>query len=114
MWGVPRGLLPAGVSGPWFQPPAEKAFLTSRRLVCEVHPIDARSAAPEAIQAFAYRYGDGWRALYVGRRVQHKIDTAIGYGATHLLVLEDATADEAWLIDELKPALNDVGRSGWR
>jgi len=114
MWGLPRGLLPAGAIGPWFLPPAEKACLTSRRLACEVHPIDARRASPGAIHAFAYRYGDGWRVIYVGRRVQHKIDTAIGYGATHLLVLKDATVDEAWLIDELKPPLNDVALGGWR
>ena len=114
MWGVPRALLPAGVIGPWFRPPADKAWLTCRRLGCEVRPIDARPASAESVQAFAYRYGDGWRVLYVGRRVQHKIDTAIGYGATHLLVLEDSTVDEAWLIDELKPPLNDIALGGWR
>jgi hypothetical protein len=107
MWAMPRALSSAGnLLGPWVQPPAEKAHLTSRALAFTVHPIGARPVAGEAIRAFAYRYGAGWRVLYVGRRVEHKISTAIGYGATHLLVLEDGTADEAWLIDELKPPLN--------
>ena len=107
MWGMPRALLPAG--GSWFQPPVEKAYLTSRALAFEVHPIDARPANPGSLQAFAYRSGIEWRVLYVGRSVQHKIDTAIGYGATHLLTLDDPTADETTLIAELKPPLNDVG-----
>ena len=86
--------------------PAEKAYLTSRSFAFDVHPVDARPTAPDAVQALAYRYGEGWRVVYVGRRVEHKISTAIGYGATHLLVLEDDAADEAWLIDELRPPLN--------
>jgi hypothetical protein len=52
--------------------------------------------------------------VYVGARVQHKVDTAIGYGATHLLVRAGSAADEAWLVDELKPPLNDTGLGGWR
>jgi len=107
MWAMPRALSSAGgLLGPWTQPPAEKAHLTSRLLAFTVHPIDAQPAARDAVRAFAYRYGAGWQVLYVGRRVEHKIGTAIGYGATHLLVLEDGAADEAWLIDELKPLLN--------
>jgi ribonucleotide monophosphatase NagD (HAD superfamily) len=98
----------------WFQPPAEKACLTSRSLAFDVHPIGARATAPDTVNAFAYRYGEGWRVVYVGRQVQHKIDTAIGYGATHLLVLEGAAADESWLIDELKPPLNETALGGWR
>ena len=62
-----------------------------------------------ALYAFAYRNGRGWRVLYVGTRIRHKVDTAIGYGATHLLVRPGAAADEAWLIGDLKPPLND----GW-
>ena len=93
MWGMPRSAA------------AEKAYLTSRALAFDVRPVEARPA-PDAVQAFAYRYGASWQVLYVGRRVEHKIGTAIGYGATHLLVLEDSAADEAWLIDELKPPLN--------
>ena len=104
MWAMPRALS-AGLLGPWIQPIAEKAHLTSRSLAFSVHPIDAHPAARNAVSAFAYRYGAGWRVLYVGRRVEHKIGTAIGYGATHLLVLEDAAADEAWLIEELRPPL---------
>jgi hypothetical protein len=84
---------------------AEKAYLTSRSFAFDVRPVDARPN-PDALQAFAYRYGAGWRVVYVGRSVEHKVSTAIGYGATHLLVLEDEAADEAWLIDELKPPLN--------
>ena len=103
-----------GLFGPWFQPAAEKACLSSRSLDFEVHPIGARRAVPGAVYAFAYRYGLGWRVLYVGTRTQHKIDTAIGYGATHLLVRPGSAADEAWLIDELKPPLNDAGVGGWR
>ena len=90
--------------------PAEKAYLTSRSFAFDVRPVDARPK-PDAVQAFAYRYGAGWRVVYVGRQVAHKTSTAIGYGATHLLVRSAAAADEAWLIDELRPPLNDVG---WR
>ena len=129
---MPRTLLPAGgvaaLGSPetvgqflrglvdaWLRPAAEKAWLSSRALAFEVHPIGARpKTLPGAVQAFAYRYGRGWRVLYVGRHAQHKIDTAIGYGATHLLVRTVSAADEAWLIDELKPPLNDPGRGGWR
>jgi len=103
---MPRALSSAGLLGPWAQPPVEKAHLTSRSLTFTVHAIDARPPVGDAVRAFAYRYGAGWQVLYVGRRVEHKFSTAIGYGATHLLVLEDGTADEAWLIDELKPPLN--------
>jgi hypothetical protein len=103
---MPRALSSAGLLGPWAQPPVEKAHLTSRSLAFAVHPIGGRPPVGDAVRAFAYRYGAGWQVLYVGRRVEHKISTAIGYGATHLLVLEDGTADEAWLIDELKPPLN--------
>jgi hypothetical protein len=85
--------------------PAEKAYLTSRSFAFDVRPVDAQPE-PDAVQAFAYRYGESWRVVYVGRRVEHKISTAIGYGATHRLVLEDGWADEAWLIDELRPPLN--------
>ncbi len=109
MWGMPRSLSAGGLIGPWVQPPSEKAYLTSRSLAFAVHPIGARPVVREAVHAFAYRYGPGWRVVYVGRQVQHKIDTAIGYGATHPLVLEDGAADEAWLIDALKPPLNN----GW-
>lgn len=106
MWAMPRALSSAGsLLGPWTHPPTEKAHLTSRAFAFTVHPIGARLVG-DGIRAFAYRYGAGWRVLYVGRRVEHKIGTAIGYGATHVLVLEDGTADEAWLIDELKPPLN--------
>lgn len=95
----------------WFKPVAEKAWLSSRALAFDVHPIGARPNVADAVHAFAYRYGGDWRVLYVGTRAWHKIDTAIGYGATHLLVrTAPASADEAWLIDELKPPLND----GWR
>jgi hypothetical protein len=87
----------------------EKAYLTSRSLPFDVRSVEARPPE-DAVQAFAYRYGTGWQVVYVGRRVDHKIGTAIGYGATHRLVLEDGAADEAWLIDELRPPLND----GWR
>jgi hypothetical protein len=97
MWGMPR------------LASAEKAYLTSRALAFDVRSVDA-PPAQDTVQAFAYRYGESWRVVYVGRRVEHKIDTAIGYGATHLLVLEDPAADEAWLIDELKPPLNDAWR----
>jgi hypothetical protein len=83
----------------------EKAYLTSRSLAFDVRPVEAQPAQ-NSVQAFAYRYGAGWQVLYVGKHVEHKISTAIGYGATHLLVLEDSAADEAWLIDELKPPLN--------
>jgi hypothetical protein len=128
---MPRTLLPAGgvalgptetigsfLRGPslrgliagWFKPAAEKAWLSSRALAFEAHPIGARRPVPGALYAFAYRYGRGWRVLYVGTRIQHKVDTAIGYGATHLLVRPGAAADEAWLIGDLKPPLND----GWR
>jgi len=103
-----------GLIGPWFQPVGETAHLSSRSLAFDVHPIGARPGTPEALYAFAYRYGPGWRVLYVGRRTDHKIGTAIGYGATHLLVGQASTADEAWLIDELKPPLNDAGLGGWR
>ena len=96
MWGMPRFAS------------AEKAYLTSRSLAFDVRPVEARPAQ-DAVQAFAYRYGAGWQVVYVGRQVEHKVGTAIGYGATHLLVLED-TADEAWLIDELRPPLNDAWR----
>ena len=87
-------------------PVAEKTCLSSRSLAFEVHPIATPSDVDGALYAFAYRYGVGWRVLYVGARAQHKVDTAIGYGATHLLVLEDGAVDETWLIDELKPLLN--------
>ena len=123
---MPRTLSPGGVAslgpldtiGPffrglvasWFKPTAEKAHLSSRALAFEVHPIGVRRILPGALHAFAYRYGGGWRVLYVGTRTQHKIGTAIGYGATHLLVRAGAAADEAWLIDELKPPLNDSWR----
>jgi hypothetical protein len=104
---MPRALSSAGsLLGPWAQPPVEKAHLTSRSLAFTVHPIGTRPVTGDAVRAFAYRYGAGWQVLYVGRRVEHKTSTAIGYGATHLLVLEDGAADEGWLIDELKPPLN--------
>ena len=107
MWAMPRALSSAGnLLGPWVQPPVEKTRLTSRSLAFTVHPIGAQPVVGDAVRAFAYRYGAGWQVLYVGRRVEHKISTAIGYGATHLLVLEDSTADEAWLIGELNPPLN--------
>lgn len=108
MWAMPRALSSAGsLLGPWVQPAVEKAHLTSRSLAFAVHPIGARPITrDDAVRAFGYRYGSGWRVLYVGRRVEHKIGTAIGYGATHLLVLDDGTVDEAWLIDDLKPPLN--------
>src|SRR5262245_3994052 len=107
MWAMPRALSSAGsLLGPRAHPPVEKAHLTSRALAFTVHPIDAHPATRDAVLAFAYRYGAGWQVLYVGRRVEHKISTAIGYGATHLLVLEDGAADEAWLIGDLKPPLN--------
>ena len=96
MWGMPRSAA------------AEKAYLTSRALAFDVRPVEARPAA-DAVQAFAYRYGASWQVVYVGRHVEHKVGTAIGYGATHLLVLEDP-ADEAWLIDELRPPLNESWR----
>ena len=124
---MPRTLLPAGgaaalgsletigsffrgLIAAWFRPAAETAWLSSRSLAFDVHPIGARPNVPGAVHAFAYRYGQDWRVLYVGARARHKIDTAIGYGATHLLVRVGSAADEAWLIDELKPPLND----GWR
>ena len=123
---MPRTLLPAGgvvALGPtetvgsflrgliagWFKP-VEKAWLSSRALAFEAHPIGVRRPVPGALYAFAYRNGRGWRVLYVGTRIRHKVDTAIGYGATHLLVRPGAAADEAWLIGDLKPPLND----GWR
>ena len=99
-----RGLIDA-----WFKP-AEKTWLSSRSLAFEVQPIGERPNRPDALYAFAYRHGRGWRVLYVGARTQHKIGTAIGYGATHLLVCAGGAAHEAWLIDELKPPLNE----GWR
>jgi hypothetical protein len=83
---------------------AEKAYLTSRAFAFDVRPVDARPA-PDALQAFAYRYGAGWQVVYVGRQADHMVGTAIGYGATHRLVGGSA-ADEAWLIAELKPPLN--------
>jgi hypothetical protein len=104
-----RGLIDA-----WFKPVAEKAHLSSRSLAFEVHPIGARLAVPSALYVFAYRYARGWRVLYVGAQARHKIQTAIGYGATHLLVRAGSVVDEAWLIDELNPPLNDVGFGGWR
>lgn len=124
---MPRTLLPAGgvaALGPtetvgaflrgliagWFKPVVEKAWLSSRVLAFEAHPIGARRPVPGALYAFAYRNGRGWRVLYVGTRIRHKVDTAIGYGATHLLVRPGAAADEAWLIGDLEPPLND----GWR
>ena len=124
---MPRTLLPAGgvaALGPtetvgsflrgliagWLKPVVEKAWLSSRALAFEAHPIGARRLVPDALYAFAYRNGRGWRVLYVGTRIRHKVDTAIGYGATHLLVRPGAAADEAWLIGDLEPPLND----GWR
>jgi len=104
------GLFFRGLIDAWFRPAAEKTWLSSRSLAFDVHPIGAWRTVPGALYAFAYRYGRGWRVLYVGTRAQHKIDTAIGYGATHLLVRPGSAADEAWLIDELKPPLNE----GWR
>jgi hypothetical protein len=105
-----RGLIDA-----WFRPVAERTYLTSRALAFDVRPIGARRNLPGAVYAFAYRQGRGWRVLYVGSRADHKVDTAIGYGATHLLVsAAPAAADEAWLIAELEPPLNDIGRGGWR
>jgi len=95
-----------GLLGLWFQAPAEKAHLSSRSLAFDVHPIGARPSVGNALYAFAYRYGRDWRVLYVARRADHKVDTAIGYGATHLLVRPASAADEAWLIDELRPPLN--------
>ena len=103
-----------GLIGPWFHPVAEKTCLSSRSLAFEVHPIATPADVDGALYAFAYRYGVGWRVLYVGARAQHKVDTAIGYGATHLLVSAGAAADEACLVDELKPPLNELGRGGWR
>jgi hypothetical protein len=99
-----------GLLGPWFQPVSETAHLSSRSLAFDVHPIGARPNVQGALYALAYRYGFGWRVLYVGRRADHKVDTAIGYGATHLLVRRASAADEAWLVDELKPPLNDAWR----
>ena len=127
MSGMPRTLLPVGGAaalgspetvGPllrgllsaWRQPTAETAYLSNRSLAFDVHPIGARPNVRDALYAFAYRYGRGWRVLYVGRRTGHKVDTAIGYGATHLLVRPAAAADESWLIDELKPPLNEAWR----
>jgi hypothetical protein len=85
-------------------PSPERAYLTSRSLAFDVRPVDARPT-PDAVQAFAYRYGAGWQVVYVGRRADHMVDTAIGYGATHRLI-GACQADEAWLIDELRPPLN--------
>jgi hypothetical protein len=100
-----RGLIAA-----WFKPATETARLSSRSLAFEVQPLGARLTVPGALYAFAYRHGRGWRVLYVGAQAQHQIGTAIGYGATHVLVRRASVADEAWLIDELKPPLN----GGWR
>jgi hypothetical protein len=123
---MPRTLSPAGTValgstdriGPflrrlvaaWFRPAAETARLSSRSLAFEVRPLGTRLNLPGALYAFAYRNGGGWRVLYVGAQARHKIGTAIGYGATHVLVRRASEADEAWLIDELKPPLN----GGWR
>src|SRR5262245_17353537 len=76
---------------PRLRPPAERAHLTSRRLAFVVHAIGSRPNVAGALYAFAHRYGAGWRVLYVGAtddlaarlRHHHKINTAIGYGATH-------------------------------
>lgn len=94
----------------WLRPAAETARLSSRSLAFEVQPLGTRLTLPGALYAFAYRHGRGWRVLYVGAQAQHKIGTAIGYGATHVLVRRGAVADEAWLIEALKPPLNE----GWR
>jgi hypothetical protein len=136
MSGMPRVLLPAGGAAlpgsveftnplrgrlvQWLRPSVELAHLSSRMLPFEVHPIGARLNAGGALYAFAYRYGSGWRVLYLGKTTdagavgRHKIDTAIGYGATHLLLRPlsrlAVAAEEAWLTDALRPPLND----GWR
>jgi hypothetical protein len=128
---MPRALLPAGSAallgsndalGPllrglvraWLQPRVEHAYLSSRMLPFEVHPLGTRPSTG-GVYAFAYRYGLGWRVLYVGKttdpaRSRHKIDTAIGYGATHLLVRPlsrlAVASEEAWLVGELRPPLN--------
>ena len=98
----------------WFRPAIETTRLSSRSLAFEVQPLATRLDLPDALYAFAYRSGPGWRVLYVGAQAQHKIGTAIGYGATHVLVRRASVADEAWLIDELKPPLNQSGLGGWR
>ena len=117
------GPLLRGLCAAWLRPPVEHAYLSSRMLPFAVHPIGARPDSG-GVYAFAYRYGLGWRVLYVGSTTdataggRHKIDTAIGYGATHLLVRPlsrlAAAAEEARLIDELEPPLNATGRGGWR
>jgi len=80
---MPRTLLPAGgaaalgsletigsffrgLIAAWFKPAAETAWLSSRSLAFDVHPIGARPNVPGAVHAFAYRYGQDWRVLYVG------------------------------------------------
>jgi hypothetical protein len=144
MTGMPRTYLPAGGAtllgtadtvGPFlrerinvrFGAVAEKVYLSSRTIAFDVYPIGARPNVQSAVYAFAYRYGLGWHVLYVGSTTDnvatrmsghHKINTAIGYGATHLLVRPTSRvsvlADEAWLIADLKPPLNEIGLGGWR
>jgi len=127
MTGMPRTYLPVGGATLLGTAVAEKAYLSSRMIAFDVHPIGAKPHVQGAVYAFAYRYGLGWHVLYVGSTTDsvatrmsghHKINTAIGYGATHLLVrptsLLSTLADEAWLIADLKPALNEVGLGGWR
>ena len=82
MWAMPRAIVGRRLSGPW--PSRPRRPLTSRSLAFDVHPIDARPRA-DAVHAFAYRYGAGWRcSMSGGASAQDR--TAIGYGATHLLV----------------------------
>ncbi len=144
MTGMPRTYLPAGgatllgatdtvsplmreLANALSRPTVEKAYLSNQALAFDVYPIGARPNIPSAVYAFAYRYGLGWYVLYVGSTTDnvatrmsghHKIDTAIGYGATHLLVrptsLLSVMADESQLIAALKPPLNEVGVGGWR
>jgi hypothetical protein len=100
--------------------PLERALLSDRGLAFDVHPIGARPEVPSAVYAFAHRYGEGWWVLYLGATDRglasrlarhHRLGAAIGLGATHLLVRATpahlAFADEARLIDELAPPLND-------
>src|SRR5262249_5577320 len=99
MSGPPKVLLPGGgatllgvadslgaLVAPMLRPPVKITYLSSRRLAFQVHSIGARPNVESAVHVFAHRYGAGWRVLYVGRRADHMITKAMGYGATHLLV----------------------------
>jgi hypothetical protein len=91
-----------------------------RALEFHIHGFNASWKKVAGLYIFAYRHGDYWHPVYIGRTddfssrlpCHERLAEAVQNGATHIhaRVVSLATAREAWeqqLIAYLKPLLND-------